>query len=157
MMLEESYPEEQAKISDDNMNQALEQFAFMELNSQFSKVKKQSISNFLEAQEKNLKKHIADRANNLLGSARQMEEKNLREIVNKVIKNVVGEVDVIESEPSKEEGRRLRLGPRRNPDRQDDLQGRPGFGENPDQDSRGAQKVQRAESRRVFLSGFPTS
>ena len=94
--IEREAPQVHAEMAKDNMKRAMEQMEYLELHRDFQSIKAESINRFVANEQLNLKKHIQDRAAELLASAKSMEARNRQEIINRVMKKVVDEVESLQ-------------------------------------------------------------
>lgn len=86
-------PHVEAELAKANMKRAMEQMEYLDLHRDFQNIKAESINRFIANEQLNLKKHIQDRATELLNSAKTMEAKNRQEIISNILKKAVNEVE----------------------------------------------------------------
>ena len=94
--IEREAPYVEAELAKDNMKRAMEQMEYLQLHRDFQAIKTESVNRFVANEQLNLKKHIQNRASDLLNSAKTMEKRNRQEIINGILRKAVEEVEKLQ-------------------------------------------------------------
>lgn len=91
--LEREVPYIHMERAQKNIDRAIDQLEYLELHKDFQSIKAESVNRFVANEQLNLKRHIQQRANNLLNTAKGMEQRNRQEQINTILEKALAEVD----------------------------------------------------------------
>lgn len=94
--LEREVPYLHMERAQKNIDSAIDQLEYLELHKDFQSIKAESVNRFVANEQLNLKRHIQQRATNLLNAAKGMENRNRQEQVNAVLAKALEEVDKLQ-------------------------------------------------------------
>ena len=83
-------------------NYAREQLEYFDLHKEFKAIKNEAVEKLLTAEESFLKKHLHQRAVNLLDGAKAFEMQNQKKITSEVMSNIKAEMKEIKHNPSQQ-------------------------------------------------------